>query len=64
MAIATLHSAKTVLGSNGRPFHQDSDVVFYDNAYSVWAQHSVTIGGTADLLGRDVKLDHLDVFDF
>ena len=63
MAIATMQSARIVPCSNGRPLDQDSDGVFFDNAYSVWAQQSVTIGGTADLLDRDVKLDHLDVFD-
>ena len=63
MAIATLQLA-TVAPDIGEEATRDRFETFIANTYDLWSKKSVVLGGMKILLGWDVKLYCLEVFDF
>ena len=63
MAIATLHLAKVAPNISGEETRNRYET-FIANIYDLWCKQSVVLGGMKILLGWDVKLYCLEVFDF
>ena len=63
MAIATLQLAQVAPDISGE-ITRDPYETFIANIYDLWSKQSVVLGGMKILLGWDVKLYCLEVFDF
>ncbi|KAM0805856.1 hypothetical protein BDR22DRAFT_189092 [Usnea florida] len=63
MAIATLQLA-AVVPEFSEEVTRDHHETFVTNAYDLWSKQSVVLGGMKILLGWDVKLYCLEIFDF